>query len=352
MVNNRGSRSVRMISLARASVTAVALSLLLSTLLSCQLVNTILGRVGTISGRAYAGTIDSPPNYDVGRAILSISPTLAGSKYVVTDKSGSFTLSDVPAGDYQLTPIDLVNPVPTKVTVKPDQTTTVTVAFTSGVVRMYAMNNTLSSPPLNNQAVRTALIQAIDRESIVSNVPVTGYFAAVNFIPPLLNSGGWADNADKIGYSQSDANTALNAAVGSSFSLTLLVNDNGGSNNEGTNVPVANAIASDLQLLDRVSNATVDVESWDYLLNTGYADGNFQLVRLGWAIDTNNLVDMFDFLYNSVNPGKYTSSKVQPLIDQGNAALDKGDIPGYHEAVIALNNLWLQEGAFIPVDYQ
>jgi ABC-type oligopeptide transport system substrate-binding subunit len=313
--------------------------------MSCQLVNSVLGRVGTISGRAWAGTIDSPPNYDVGRAILSIVPSVAGNGYIITDKTGSFSLPNVPAGDYKITPIDVVGATPTKVTVTKDQTSTINIAFTSGLIQFYLVNTTLSSPPLNNKAVRQALIQAVDRAGLVSSIPLTGRSPADDLIPPSLNEGGWADGANKVTYSQSEANTALNAAVGSPFSISLLVNDS------GTNLDVANALAADFQALDRVS-ASLDVETWDYVKTTGYTQGNFQLVRAGWAVDTNNLVDMFDFIYHTFNPGKYTSDQVQPLIDQGNAALDNGDIDGYHKAVIALNNLWLDDGALIPLDSQ
>jgi len=175
----------------------------------------------------------------------------------------------------------------------------------------------LDDPQLADPAVRHAIAQAIDRETIVHYLMDGSARLASALLPP----DHWAGNADLplIAYDPESARTALRAA---GFTPDNPLRLSYKTSTDQFRVRLATVLQSQL----REVGIEVDLRSYDW--GTFYGDikaGNFQMFSLSWVgIKT---PDIFRYVFhsdavppNGANRGRFRDAQTDKLIEQAAAA--------------------------------
>ena len=175
----------------------------------------------------------------------------------------------------------------------------------------------LDDPQLADPAVRRAIAQAIDRETIVHYLMDGSARLASALLPP----DHWAGNADLplIAYDPESARTALRAA---GFTPDNPLRLSYKTSTDQFRVRLATVLQSQL----REVGIEVDLRSYDW--GTFYGDikaGNFQMFSLSWVgIKT---PDIFRYVFhsdavppNGANRGRFRDAQTDVLIEQAAAA--------------------------------
>ncbi len=310
-------------------------------------------KTGIISGWACNESYTDPSDLGDEAAngfdtLLGIEPAVNNSEYIICDGNGLFTLTDVPVGNYKIIPLYSNTDYQKEITVNEDSITEVRMITPPTIIKWLSFNCNLTSPPFNDKNVRRALGLSIDRSNVFPCLDCeTDYNdmqAVKNFIPPGLLNGGWADNAVFFSYNTTEANSLLQDT--GSFSFDILTNTN------DSHITMLNKLVPYFEALDKVTAVTITDKIWSEYTDDR-SNGNFQLLRAGgWEMDSNNLLPFFRYLmnvYGNTTVYGYEKQEILDLIDTGQAAIDRADIPAYESAVIAINNILVEDMPVIPL---
>ncbi|TFH49400.1 MAG: ABC transporter substrate-binding protein [Lysobacterales bacterium] len=210
--------------------------------------------------------------------------------------------------------------------------------------------------PLKDQRVRTAISQAINRDSIVSHVMEGIAIPAGQLLPDGFF--GRSPNLMPVKYDPEQAKRNLSeAGVGDGFKLTI----HGPNDRYINDEKIAEAVA---QMLTRVGIQT-DVVTMPRSVyfkraSSGGPDGTpeFSFILVGWGSGTGeassplkSLIHTYDKErgFGASNRGRYSNAKVDALIEDALATVDdaKRQVLLAEATEIAIN-----DGAIIPLHYQ
>jgi len=308
---------------------------------SCGFIEELFGggeeALGSIELKVYAegldpGDLDESWNLD---PIVTVTPAIHEKSVFVGDGAGTISIADVPAGTYTLHALFLDNSLDITVTVSADTETTDTILVPTAGIDFFLINVNSDIPALRDPSVRLALSKAVDREAILTAAGVTRNIAR-NLIPPqLLNDG--IQSVISISESFDDAEDMLSDMAQFDFELSY--------NDSDTSAAIAAALQGQLESLTAVGTVTLNSQVWgDHLQNIN--SFNYDLARLGWALDSNNLLSFFDYLIGLTG---YDDAGLNNLISQAQANIEDGDVQGYVSTVADIQNQLIDESIVIPV---
>jgi ABC-type oligopeptide transport system substrate-binding subunit len=300
---------------------------------------------GTIRGWCHSEYYTDPKEIEEGiviNAILEIDAPVRGERYIVTDESGLFALEAVPAGEYVLHPLHCPARYSVKVEVTPNEISGVTVLTPDTGLELYLINCAVANPPLANRNVRRALALAVDRERLLADAGVTDRAPAFSFIPEALREGGWADGAARLSCSPVQAMALLEDAGRFDLMISYNISE--------THGKIAAGVRSYLEALPQLRKVTLVGKEWAQHVQD-YLSGSFELLRMGWMLDSNNILEYYKVYFGEGNLLNYSSAEVLALLRQAQGALDDRNIPAYQEAVLAINDILVTDMPAIPLHY-
>jgi ABC-type oligopeptide transport system substrate-binding subunit len=322
----------------RKSLAAASMFVLMLSLSACSLFMT----TGTIEITSYSEIYSDPSEIDPSTtidAILQISPAIDGRTIFLTGHNGTLSISEVPPGAYTIAPIHCPISYLKSVTVKAGRTAKATVTSPAWTVYLYWINCGVPNPPLSTSTVRRALGVSIDRSVILTNLGWTTSTPAINFIPESV--GTWSSGAAAIGYSASDAETLLGA--GPTFNLAVTM----------TNITNATdyfaAVKPYLEAPTRIVTVSSSTVATFDELTLALASANYQLLRMGWVFDSNNLLPFYRHWFQTGNVLQFSSTTVDALLSAAQTALENGESTTYQDAVVDINAELVNEMPAIPL---
>jgi ABC-type transport system substrate-binding protein len=242
---------------------------------------------------------------------------------------GSYTLNNVPVGQYTITVFKHGYITVQKVINVVEGQTTTNIDFNLETIEpveqlggTYYFGFNLDEAPFNNLKVRQALNYAIDKEALVNEINSaweTNYMVAQGLIPPSIM--GYNSSLAGYSYDVVEAQSLLSqAGYSEGFSTDIYYNIY-----NGFHYFVAQKIQAYLAQIG--INAELHGIEWNEFLAL-LNQGNLPFFRLGWRFDTPDPTDAFYCLYHSVGPNNsshYQNSTVDSLIDQAWATIDEAD---------------------------
>jgi ABC-type transport system substrate-binding protein len=305
--------------------------------------------VGAIQGWSYSETYTGPDEIAEGTriyAILEIIPVVGNKRFFMTDRAGFFALSSVPVGNYVIWPLHCSSDYAVKVRVARDETSQVTVVTPRTGFYLYLINCSEYDPPLGDPNVRRALALAVDRPRVLAAAEVTDREPAFDFIPRALREGGWAGGAARISYSPGTARKLLD----DTNPFDLILSYNTGSSDEITRMhgSIAARVRSSFLTLPEVRQVTLVQNSWEQQLED-LVRGHFDLLRMGWELDSNNILEFYRVYFGRGNWLNYSNPAVLELMDRAQAALEEGAIPAYEDAILTINSMLIDDMPAIPL---
>ena len=157
------------------------------------------------------------------------------------------------------------------------------------------LNNTI--PPFNNESVRQAFAQAIDRQRIVEDFYPAGSTVAEQFVPPALTPG-YTDNLSWYNFNPTQARQLLDAAnFDYNQEITLSLRD-------VSRIYLQNPtqVAQDIQaqLADIGVKVRINVMDSAAFLDS-VAAGNEAMFLLGWSADYPDATNFYDFHFTGAS---------------------------------------------------
>jgi len=203
------------------------------------------------------------------------------------------------------------------------------------------MNNNI--PPFDNEQVRLAFSQAIDRQRIVENFYPLGSLIAEQFVPPSITPG-YTDNLAWNLFDPEQARLLLeNAKFNFEQEITLSLRDV-----SRTYLPLPRQVAQDIQaqLAEIGIKIKINVmESATFL--DSVAAGKEGLFMLGWSADYPDATNFYDFHFTgaSMNFGD-AFSDLETVIQNAGSTTDETARKNYYAQV---NELLKQHVPMIPI---
>jgi ABC-type transport system substrate-binding protein len=203
------------------------------------------------------------------------------------------------------------------------------------------MNNNI--PPFDDEQVRLAFAQAIDRQRIVENFYPVGSLLAEQFVPPSITPG-YTDNLAWHAYDPGQARLLLeNADFDFEQEINLSLRDV-----SRTYLPLPRQVAQDIQaqLAEIGVKIKINVlESATFL--DSVAAGNEGLFMLGWTADYPDATNFYDFHFTgaSKNFGQ-AFSDLEAAIQNAGSTTDETTRKNYYAQV---NELLKQHIPMIPI---
>ena len=280
-------------------------------------------------------------------------------------KSGPSRVAALLAGD-----VDLIaqTPTPDIERLKKDPNLTLSQGISNRVIYLHLDHDRASSPfvkgkdggdiqnPLQDQRVRMAISQAINRDAIVSRVMEGIAIKAGQLLPEGFF--GRSANLQPVAYDPKQAKRNLSeAGYGDGFKLTI----HGPNDRYINDAKIAEAVA---QMLTRVGIQT-DVVTMPRSVyfkraSRGGPDGTpeFSFILVGWGSGTGeassplkSLIHTYDKSrgFGASNRGRYSNAKVDTLIEDALATVDDAK----RQALLAeATEIAIGDGAIIPLHYQ
>ena len=305
------------------------------------------------------------------RIVLERNETYWGDKPEWTQvtmkaiKSGPSRVAALLAGD-----VDLIEQTPTADIehLKGDSNLTLSQGISNRVIYLHLDHDRAASPfvkgkdggdiknPLQDQRVRLAISQAINRDAIVSRVMEDVAIKAGQLLPEGFF--GVSDKLQPVAYDPNQAKRNLSeAGYGDGFKLTI----HGPNDRYINDAKIAEAVA---QMLTRVGIQT-DVVTMPRSVyfkraSRGGPDGTpeFSFILVGWGSGTGeassplkSLIHTYDKSrgFGASNRGRYSNAKVDTLIEDALATVDDAK----RQALLAeATEIAINDVAIIPLHYQ
>ena len=293
--------------------------------------------------------IDGLDENESVNAVLTVEPAINDESVFVTGERGVLEITEVPPGNYTIQPLHASGSYAKSVTVEPGQAATVDVPTPAAGIYSYVFNHAADTPPFSSADVRGAFNIAIDRSAIVAELAAdpdldfdSAPEPAYSYIPTSLQESDWSvttiADADTTG-----ANDLL-SSQSAPFSFEVLYND--GDNPHGI---TADYVLADIEALNNVGGYTGQSVDFSDLISR-YADGDFELIRFGWLLVSNNLYEYFAAITDDYwIKASYDSSELDTLLADMKSALDSGDLDTYEQRILAVNELLITDALGMPV---
>jgi len=297
---------------------------------------------GVINGYFMSETYDSPDQVSEDsfiRSILNVTGDLLEEDIlVVTDDSGFYSVPDLSPGVYTIHPVHCSTEYDVTVEVVAGSTATANGTIPRTGYCVFQINDNLSSPPFNEIDIRKALSLSVDRFSLVSDMKAERYVPMTSFIPQDFSLPN-AASLNLLEYNPVSAESLLTAQ--SLFDFTVKI---WGSNTYSIFFPFIQAYWEALTAVGVVTETVLNSTFWPDILA-----GDFQIASYVRIANSNNMLEYFKILLSPGFGVTYENSTIDTLIADGDQALADGDLGAYEDAVIAINNLLMEEMPFIPL---
>ena len=280
-------------------------------------------------------------------------------------KSGPSRVAALLAGD-----VDLIEQTPTPdiERLKKDPNLTLSQGISNRVIYLHLDHDRQASPfveakdggeianPLQDQRVRMAISQAINRDAIVSRVMEGIAIKAGQLLPEGFF--GRSPNLKPVKYDPNLAKRNLSeAGVGDGFKLTI----HGPNDRYINDAKIAEAVA---QMLTKIGIATdvVTMPKSVYFKRASRGGPNgtpeFSFILVGWGSGTGeassplkSLIHTYDKSrgFGASNRGRYSNKKVDTLIEDALATVDDAK---RQDLLAEATEIAINDGAIIPLHYQ
>ncbi len=293
---------------------------------------------GIMSGYAYSDVYAS--SSEIGEdveinSILHISGP-GSDYYLVTEADGSYSVTDLEEGSYTIAPVYFEYDYSRTVTVSGGETTFVDdIIFPAIGFEAYLFRTDTS--PLNNVDVRKALAGSINVIDLVTYSDNTSYSAAVHFIPPSI-SGGW--NTDAVVF-EFDHDQSLASGITEPITIELLHNES------DAHAGRASLAVSAMNQLSGVTVTATSVDWNTYLSRLG--SGNFYIARLGWILESNNLIGGLEAITNNA---AYTNVDFAFFISEARSAIESGNLAEFETNIVAASDVLVNSVVALPIFYR
>ncbi len=317
----------------------IFLFVFLNTLFSCA---GLFGpdKKGSLIIRSYSESYAADPSVITAdlriQAILDVAGPNSYAETVVTDDLGYYDFGELVVGEYTIQPRYFPVSAARTVTVRADMETEEAVPIPAVAMSFYVLNG--GSVALSETDIRKALCAALDRSAILGIVGEPKQ-ALYNMVPPQM-AGPWMVSALSLSESIQTANTLLGEHADIEFGILF--------NDSPENQTIAESLQSSWQNLSGSGFTAVTVnltsQAWDAFIQTRDTDKNFDVARHGWVMDSNNLLVFYESLGNYIDDDAYTG-----WLTSARDKLESGDITGYENDIVAINNYLIDNAFILPL---
>ena len=229
-----------------------------------------------------------------------------------------------------------------------------------GQLGTYYISFNVSKPPLNNPMVRKALVLAVDRDYIVTNIGKAGQQPAGAFVPTGLSDVDPTQEFREVGGDYYD--TSKDAYEANLNEAKKLLADAGYPNGEG--IPTIEylynegtghqLIAEALQSMWKEIgiNVTLSSQEWNTFLNTR-KNGEYYMARNGWIADYNDPICFLDMWITGGgnNDAQWSNKEYDDLIRRIKSSSDREErMELMHQAEDILFDEWILCPIYFYVD--
>ncbi|MBN2657468.1 MAG: hypothetical protein JXR86_10430 [Spirochaetales bacterium] len=286
---------------------------------------------------AYPAVLDYPV-----KAIVQVTPPVNGKSVFISDDNGFFTIDNVPDGSYTVHPLFTDSASDKTVVVstgaEPEYHEIVFPANGVGLY-YYLFNLTESGFPAFTTDFRLGMAKMLNRQSLLDAVEMVNA-PAQNLVPPEYQYDG-LENIQSISEDPDWLDNHVTADQPVDFEIYY-------NEHEGAHLNIATQFRNQIEAADSVGSITlIAATDWDDFLAQRNAF-NFDLVRAGWLMDSNNMLMYFQVL---VDQAGYENAEFDRLVADAEAALGNGDLSAYVAKNVAIHNLLLNDALIIPVYY-
>ncbi|HZK28426.1 MAG TPA: peptide ABC transporter substrate-binding protein [Thermoclostridium sp.] len=229
--------------------------------------------------------------------------------------------------------------------------------YIQGQLGTYYISFNVKKPTLNNPMIRKALVLAVDRDYIVTNIGKAGQQPAGAFVPTGLSDVELTQEFRDVGGDYYDTSKGDYQANLEQAKKLLL--DAGYPNGEG--IPTIEylynegsghqLIAEALQSMWKEIgiNVTLSSQEWNTFLNTR-KNGEYSMARNGWIADYNDPISFLDMWITDGgnNDAQWSSKEYDAIINKIKSSSDRAErVNLMHEA----EDLLFEEWVICPIYY-
>jgi hypothetical protein len=276
--------------------------------------------------------------------ILDVTWPNGVSTVVFTDHSGYYDFGALKPGSYVVAPRYFPATATTFAVVAGEAIERTIYLPTAGTAIQYYLLNPYS-PSLGDASLRRALCISVSRAEILAaanagyasaNQPITAAEATA-MVPAALSAGALA-GCHALPEDSSLAASLLNGAPSGTIELLY--------NNNAINTAVAAKVAAEWTSLGSSLAFSTRSVSW---ADAGGAasSGSFQVLRQGWALDSNNVASFFRDIDRRLLQGKDAAFKA--IVDGAYAAMVRQDFPAFEAACAAANDYLIDNALALPL---
>ncbi len=258
-------------------------------------------------------------------------------EFYIGNQQGVISVPNVPPGSYTVHPVFMGTDLDVNIEAVANEITRRTIVIPDMRLEYYAVN----PESVTDARFRRELASALDRDAVMADITdeTLTYTSLYTLLPSAMLNDGLALNSSVV-----ESGSVLSGTAGKD--LTISYNEN------STHGEVAASIKSQWEECGDIGTITTSGMSWDSL-STLRDNIDFEIIRSGWLMDSNNPIAFLKYLIEMVG---FTSSEYNAIIAELEGAhadallnldyLSAADYIGYTNQ---LHDLILDEGLVIPI---